>query len=361
MTLRVVHCGTGFTGREALRAIIEDPELELVGQYVSTPEKAGKDAGELCGLPATGVLATGDLDAVVELKADCLCYAGNAVGRELEAVEEMAKFLRVGTNVVTFSVVELSYPPATPAEFREIIEAACEAGGTSLYSTGSEPGAMSMNFPAGMLSMSGEVTAYREQQIYPDLANGYPLEAVLRESMGFGKPDGFAPSRLTDGTVEVRWSPQIWFIADLLGIELDGIELKWETATTPVDIETPNVGTYPAGTLCGYYWRLSGVVADKPVVSVEYIAQITRDAKVPEHWPRLPDGIDGGIAYQLEGRPTYRALLIPDPMPEGINSGLAMTALAATNAISVVVAARPGHLSPTDLPFYASRRGGSIQ
>ena len=56
VTTRVVHCGTGLTGREALRAIIEDPALELVGQYVSTPEKVGMDAGDLCGLPPTGVL-----------------------------------------------------------------------------------------------------------------------------------------------------------------------------------------------------------------------------------------------------------------------------------------------------------------
>jgi hypothetical protein len=359
VTLRVVHCGTGVTGREALRAIIEDPALELVGQYVSTPEKVGKDAGELCGLPATGVLATNDLDALVEMKADCLCYAGNAVGRELEAVGEMAKFLGAGTNVVTFAVVEISYPGATPPEFREIIESACKSGGASLYATGSEPGAMSMNVPAALLSMSGEVTGYREQQFTPDLANDYPLEAVLRESMGFGKPDGFVPPRISDGTVKTRWTPEIWFIADLLGIKLDGIRLEWETAASPVDIVTTNVGTYPAGTICGYYWQLAGVVADMPVVSIEYIAQITRDAKVPDHWPRLPAGIDGAIAYTVEGRPTYRALLMPDPMPDGITSGLPMTALAATNAIPAVVAARSGHLSPVDLPFYASRRAGS--
>ena len=95
MTIRVVHCGTGLTGREALRAIIEDPALELIGQYVSTPEKVGKDAGELCGLPPVGVQATGDLDELVEMRQlDCLCYASNAIGREAEAVEQMAQFLR---------------------------------------------------------------------------------------------------------------------------------------------------------------------------------------------------------------------------------------------------------------------------
>lgn len=358
MTLRVVHCGTGITGREALRAIINDPELELVGQYVSSPDKVGKDAGELCGLAAIGVHATGNLDDLVALKADCLCYAGNAVGRELEAVEEMARFLRAGTNVVTFVAVEISYPGATPQEFRHVIDSACSEGGSSLYATGSEPGAMSMNIPAALLSMSGELTGYKEQQFTPDLANDYPLEAVLRDSMGFGMPDGTVPPRVADGTVEFRWSPEIHFIADFLGIELDGIRLHWETATTPVDIVTEHVGTYEAGTICGYYWSLSGVVADKPVVSIEYIAQITRDSAVPDHWPKLPAGIDGAIAYTVEGRPRYRALLMPDPMDDGITSGLPMTALAATNAIPAVVAARPGHLSPIDLPFYATRRAG---
>lgn len=40
--IRVVHFCIGLTGREALRAITEDPALELVGQYVSTPEKGAR-------------------------------------------------------------------------------------------------------------------------------------------------------------------------------------------------------------------------------------------------------------------------------------------------------------------------------
>ncbi len=359
MTVRVVHCGTGLTGKEALRAIIEDPALELVGQYVSTPEKVGRDSGELCGLPPIGVIATGDLDAVVALGADCLCYAGDAVGRELEAVEEMARFLRSGTNVVTFAVVELCYPPASPPQLRAVIEPACEEGGTSLYVSGSEPGAMSMNVPAALLSMAGEVTAYREQQFAVDLANDYPLEGVLRDSMGFGQPDGSVPQRIADGTIEVRWTPEIVFVADLLGVALDGVRLEWETTTTPVDIDTANVGRYEAGTICGYYWQLSGVVADRRVVTVEYIAQITRDARIPDHWPRLPDGISGAIAIVVEGRPAFTTLMLTDRIPgEPLHASIPMTALAATNAIPAVVAARPGHLSPRDLPFYATRRSG---
>jgi len=255
MTIRVVHCGTGLTGREALRAIIEDPALELVGQYVSTPEKVGKDAGELCGLPPTGVIATGDLDAVVNMGADCLCYAGNAVGREPEACEEMARFLAAGTNVVTFAVVALCYPRTTPPELRAIVGPACAAGGTSLYASGTDPGAMSMNVPAALLSMAGEVTAYRMEEYAVDLANDYPLVEVLRDSMGFGRPDGFTPPRLSNGIVERWWTPDVAFIADLLGFELDDIKLEWETACTPHDLDT-TVGTIEAGTICAYRWQL---------------------------------------------------------------------------------------------------------
>jgi hypothetical protein len=354
--IRVVHCGTGLTGREALRAIIEDPALELVGQYVSTPEKAGHDSGELCGLPPVGVTATADLDEVVELGADCLCYASNAVGRELEACEQMARFLRAGTNVVTFAVVAMAYPPTSPTDMRAVIDAACDAGGATFYATGTEPGAMSMNFPAAMLTMGGRVTGYRLQLYAYDLATSYPVEEVLRESMGFGKPEGFAPPRLTNGTVERWWTPDVRFIADLVGFDLDEIRLEWEVHCSAHDIES-RLGIIEAGTISAYRWELFGVVGDTRPVSVEYVATIARDTPVPEHWPRLPEGVPGGLVFIVEGRPGYRAILSVDRMPgERLNGSIPMTALAATNAIPVVVSARPGHMGPTDLPHYWTRR-----
>ena len=55
MAFRVVHCGTGNVGASALRAILDSADLELVGHYVSTAEKAGKDSGELVGVAPAGV------------------------------------------------------------------------------------------------------------------------------------------------------------------------------------------------------------------------------------------------------------------------------------------------------------------
>ena len=47
MAIRVAHVGTGNVGRLALAELITNPQFELTGLCVSSPEKVGKDAGEL--------------------------------------------------------------------------------------------------------------------------------------------------------------------------------------------------------------------------------------------------------------------------------------------------------------------------
>ena len=73
MSYRVIQWSTGNVGRLALRGILHHPDLELAGLWVSGPAKAGRDAGELCGLPPVGVRATTDAEALLGTKADCVC------------------------------------------------------------------------------------------------------------------------------------------------------------------------------------------------------------------------------------------------------------------------------------------------
>jgi len=51
---RMAQWGTGFSGKVALQALIEHPDFDLVGVKVYSDTKAGRDAGELCGLGPTG-------------------------------------------------------------------------------------------------------------------------------------------------------------------------------------------------------------------------------------------------------------------------------------------------------------------
>ena len=49
-TYRVVEWSTGTVGRHAIKGILARPELELVGVWVSSDAKNGKDVGELAEL-----------------------------------------------------------------------------------------------------------------------------------------------------------------------------------------------------------------------------------------------------------------------------------------------------------------------
>ena len=71
---RVIEWATGVVGSAALKRIIEHPQLELAGVKVYSEEKNGRDAGDLVGLPATGVAATMDVDAILAADADCVIY-----------------------------------------------------------------------------------------------------------------------------------------------------------------------------------------------------------------------------------------------------------------------------------------------
>ena len=70
MSLRVVVWSTGTVGRHAIAGIDRHPDLELVGVWVSNPDKVGRDAGDLAGLGRDlGVLATDDRDALLALQS----------------------------------------------------------------------------------------------------------------------------------------------------------------------------------------------------------------------------------------------------------------------------------------------------
>src|ERR1700759_301641 len=94
--LRVIQWTTGKVGKLSLRAVLDDPRLELAGVYAHSPDKAGKDAGTLCGRPACGVLSTHDIDALIALGADSVLYT------PFEAnVGHVVRLLESGLDVVS--------------------------------------------------------------------------------------------------------------------------------------------------------------------------------------------------------------------------------------------------------------------
>src|SRR5690242_12735924 len=139
--MRVVVWSTGGAGANAIDAIRRRPDLELVGVWVHSPDKVGKDAGELAGLAPLGVAATNDAEALIALAPDCVVYAASGPERDAAAVPDYIALLKAGINVVSTSSTSLVYPPSYFApNWRDDLEAAAKSGGASLYVSGIFPG-----------------------------------------------------------------------------------------------------------------------------------------------------------------------------------------------------------------------------
>ncbi|MBY0401968.1 dihydrodipicolinate reductase, partial [Myxococcota bacterium] len=128
MTHRVVQWTTGHVGREAARGILRHPELELVGCYAWSPEKEGRDVGELCGIGRVGVTATRDIEKLLALEPDCVCYTPNQLD-----VEELVRLLEAGVNVSSSYFMN---GRTLGAETRGRIDAAAKKGGASVFGSG---------------------------------------------------------------------------------------------------------------------------------------------------------------------------------------------------------------------------------
>src|SRR5690349_12214598 len=114
---RVAHYGTGDTGSQALRDLLGRREFELVAHLVHSPDKVGRDSGEIVGVEPAGVVATDSLDEFLSVEADCVGYFATDMGRDADAVVgEMCRMLASGRNVVTSTMPVLVYPPAAPPD-----------------------------------------------------------------------------------------------------------------------------------------------------------------------------------------------------------------------------------------------------
>jgi hypothetical protein len=174
--------------------LIQRPDLELIGVHASSPGKVGRDAADLCGLDTpTGVLATDDIGPLLALHADCVVYTSQAETRPMEALDEIAGFLRSGTNVVGSSFVWMVAPGHAGDWLRKPLQQACADGDTTLYINGVDPGFSGDTLAYTALSLAERATAITVQEICD--YGSYDDAEFTGVSFGFGTSWGTTPDQ----------------------------------------------------------------------------------------------------------------------------------------------------------------------
>jgi hypothetical protein len=343
---RVVVWSTGGVGSVAVDAVQLRPDMELVGVWVHSPEKVGKDAGELAGIDPIGIAATNDADALIALAPDCVVYAASGPERDAGAVPDYLKLLAAGINVVSTSSTSLVYPPSYFAEeWRDQLDAAAKSGEASFYVSGIFPGFASDQLALLMTTQSKRIRTLTATEIA--LNDHYPVADVMMDGMGFARPLDFEPMLKTPGFIEMAWKAPIHLIAKGLGVEIEEIRGTLDRELTHRDLEVA-FGTIPAGTCGAVRTRAAGVVGGREAIVIEHIIRMARD--VAPEWPTSE--FDATYRVDIEGDPDIHCAMTMGAA-EGHAAGhaaMAATAMRVVNAIPYVIDAAPGLLSSLDIP-----------
>ncbi|OBA73161.1 dihydrodipicolinate reductase [Mycobacterium sp. 1554424.7] len=345
----------------ALRGVIDHPQLELVNVVVHSDAKAGRDAGELCGIPPVGVVATRDPARMIAGDADAVVYAAGANLRPLEAVEDMASLLRAGKNVVSCSVVPLVFPDGVDRAFTDPLRRAALDGGASFFTTGIDSGFANDILPLVLSGVSRVIESVRVTEMFNYAT--YPDKAAVYEILGFGKPPEYRAFAAQPGMFTFGWGPVLHQLAAGLGVKIDRIEESNERVAAPESFDTPT-GHVAAGTIAAMRSTLTGYtdkMGEKATFVLDHVTRM-RDDVAPQ-WPQPhiripPKDLGYGLAsgrglyrVEIEGSPSMRCEF---EMAEDRDHDLGARIAGASrmvNAIPAVCAAAPGLLSALDLPL----------
>lgn len=348
--IRVYQVATGNVGTEMIGRIQRHPDLELVGLHCYSPEKVGRDAGEIVGLDPVGVTATGTVEEIIAARPDCLTFHG--VFPDVELYERV---LEAGIDIVTTADWitghhrDANHPHPSGRPESEIIEAACRRGGATFYGTGMNPG------------LAQILTIVHSTDV-ADIEHVLCLESVdvschhsveTWNEVGFGRPitDPEVPGMLEQYTRV--FEDGVRLMADCLRLDLDEVRFDYELGACTRDVD---LGWYrlPEGSLGGCFMQYVGVADGTPRIEMHLEWQMT--PHTDPNWD-----IQACYVTTIQGDPYIHSkhLILPRPgtdfsSPEAFASvGMTVTGMPALNAIRAVVDAPPGRVTSADLPLRA--------
>jgi len=338
--LRLVQWTTGNVGKSSVRAVAAHPAFELVGCYAWSPEKIGRDVGELCGIEPLGIVATDDVEALLELKPDCVVY--NPMWLD---VTELERILSAGVNVVATAAFITGHNLGSE---RDRIAEACRRGSSTMFGTGVSPG-----FAELLAIVSASICARVDKITVNEAADTTFYDSPPTEiPVGFGKPIDHPDLQAMTANGTVVFAEAVRMVADALGVELDEVRCEAEYAQTTADLDLGS-WTIAAGCVAGVAASWKGLVGDEVLVELNF--RWRKGQTLEPDWKIDQDG----WVIQIDGLPTVTlnvGFLPPadfeaQTMEEFMVLGHIMTAMPPINAIPAVVAAAPGIVTYNDLPL----------
>lgn len=298
--IKVVVWGPGGLGAVSLWETLRMPAFDLVGCRAYSPEKVGKDVGDLIGRAATGVVATDDVEALLALDCDCVIFTPRDFGN-FNTDDELLQILSAGKNVVT----PLPYHNAhlyREQEFVDRLDAACESGGSTFHASGIDPDLISDRVVTALTGLCTDIKTIKLREIW-DVDH---VPALLLGIVGFAKAPEEAEATGLAAGVSTNFLHAIGrTFEETLGVTYDRVEESHDYIAVDEDVHIKHLHV-PAGTVGRVEHRFRGFVEEigaEPFFTMEYNWCCGPDT--------LPEGILPGQYWvaEIEGTPSVRMVI----------------------------------------------------
>jgi 2,4-diaminopentanoate dehydrogenase len=331
--IRVMHVGLGPIGAAIARQIATRPGFKIVGAIDIDPAKAGRDLGDVVGLPRRlGVKVSGDAQAALKTAKPQVAVLSTSSSIK-KVMPQIETILKSRTPIVT-TTEELAYPGYTHIRQARKIHTWAKKARVAVLGTGVNPGFAMDALPIALTAVCERVDRVVVNRVQDARIRRLPFQ----QKIGAGLNTEQFQKKVDDGSVRhVGFTESIAMIADALGWTLDRITDDVQPKLATLTVASEFLAVDP-GYVCGIIQDGVGYRGGEAVIRLHMEAYLG----APETYDSIE--IDGSppLSMKLTG---------------GIHGDVA-TASIVVNSIPHVLKAPPGLHTMRHMPlpsFFAGR------
>ncbi|OLT07710.1 hypothetical protein BJF90_13615 [Pseudonocardia sp. CNS-004] len=325
-TIRAVLVGVG-----AMNAIVAhllaEKGVEVVGAVGRSPEKVGRDAGEVMGLPhPLGVEVAADAGRLYDsVRPDIALVATSSF--MADQYDVLATCARHGVNAITIGE-EMLFPWHTAPERTGELDGLAREHGVTLAGGGFQDFFL-VNQVAGLLGAVNRFDRLVGRESFN--VDDYGAEVARDQRIGT-TPDDFAEWQTSSTRPPSFALPILAAIASSAGLTITAstVELRPDIATVPIESRSLATVVEP-GLLIGFTTVDTVTTGEGPILQMELSGHIYRPGETDR------------CEWAVQGDPDVR-VVNPDV------DTLRTTCTQMVNRVADVINAAPGFVTPADLP-----------
>lgn len=314
--VRAIVYGVGAMGSILARLLLEKG-VEIVGAIAQSPEKAGKDLGEVAGLGfETGVIVDRNPERV--LAAASADIAVVAVGSSLEAMyEHFERCLSHGVNVVTIEE-ESFFPWRTAPALAAKLDGVAKAHGVTITGSGQQDiywmGIVSLLMGAAhrVDSVVGR-TSWNADDYGPIVAREFRIGDTPEEFERFVAENGWS-SFVVENSLEA-------LVADI-GLTIEDVALSVDPYVAGEDRPSETLAaTIPAGRVLGVVDRARIATQEGPSFTFEMAGYVYAPGEVDTNeWLVAGDPPELRVFNDRVPTPVTSCAQVVNRIPDVINA-----------------------------------------